>query len=258
MHRVSLWIIAFAAAGAVALGGCGDGKKADGNKPAGDGGKVTGNSGNTGGTTVTAPPPGSEAIPLTLPAPRFSGTPKNVPPGTRVVIQKGPIKPRPPFFAPKGVKNVAAGKPVSSSDMEPVIGKLTMLTDGNKEANEDAYVELGPGVQWVQLDLGKPFKIYAVVVWHEHKNPIVYRDVVVQVAKDKDFIDGVKALYNNDDDNSAGQGTGEEWGYFETNEGLLIDAKGVTSRFLRLYSNGNTGDDLNRYTEVEVYGEPAE
>jgi hypothetical protein len=242
------------------LSGCGGDKPRDGDKAKG-GANVTTTDANAGGgnAAVTAPPPpGSEAIPLKLPSPRFSGTPKNVPPGTRVIITKGPIKPRPPFYAPKGAVNVAAGKPVAASDMEPVIGKVTMVTDGNKEANEDAYVELGPGVQWVQVDLGKPFKIYAVVVWHEHKNPIVYKDVVVQVAKDKDFIDSVKTIYNNDDDNSAGQGIGEEWGFFETNEGLLIDAKGVTSRFVRLYSNGNTGDDLNRYTEVEVYAVPAE
>jgi len=40
-------------------------------------------------------------------------------------------------------------------------------------------------------------------------------------------------------------------------EGLLVDAKGVRGRYVRLYSNGNTVDELNRYTEVAVYGLPA-
>jgi len=230
-------------AGLGVLGGCGGGGA---------------NAGAGKGTKDAGPPPGMAAIPLKLPNPRFSGTPKNVPPGLRLPPAKGPAKPRPPFYAPKGATNVALGKPVTASDMDPVIGKVSMITDGNKEANEDAYVELGPGTQWVQIDLGKPFKIFAIVVWHEHKNPIVCHDVVVQIAKDKDFIDGVQTLFNNDDDNSAGLGTGEDYAYFETNEGLLIDAKGATSRYLRLYSRGNTADDLNRYTEVEVCGLPAE
>jgi len=198
-----------------------------------------------------------EPIPLELPKPRFSGTPKNIPPGTRVKITKGPTKPRAAFLAPKGVQNVALKKPVTSSDMEPVIGTLDLLTDGSKEAVEDAYVELGPEVQWVQVDLADAQKIYAMVLWHEHKDARVYKDVVVQVADDKDFITNVRTVYTNDHDNSAGLGLGEEWEYFETNEGLLIDCKGVVARYVRCYSKGSTADDLNRYTELEVYGLPA-
>ena len=46
-----------------------------------------------------------------------------------------------------------------------------------------------------------------------------------------------------------------EW--IETNEGRLIDAKGVKGRYVRLYSNGNTSNDMNHYIEIEVYGRPA-
>ncbi len=51
-------------------------------------------------------------------------------------------------------------------------------------------------------------------------------------------------------------GIGEGWGYFETYQGQLFPARGARARYVRLYSNGNTGDDLNRYTEVEVYALP--
>jgi hypothetical protein len=197
-------------------------------------------------------------IPLVLPKPRFSGTPKQVPPGTRIKPTTGPAKPRPDFYAPKGVQNVALKKPVIASDMEPVIGTLDLVTDGSKEAVEDAYVELGPAVQWVQIDLGAKYKVYAIVVWHEHKDARVYKDVVIQLADDKDFITNVQEVFNNDHDNTAGQGLGEEWEYFETNAGKLVDCKGKVGRYLRLYSNGSTADDLNRYTEVEVYGLPAQ
>ncbi len=212
---------------------------------------------NTVAVVAKAPAGDMEAIPLELPKPRFSGTPKNLPPGTRVKITKGPSKPRPPFLAPKGVKNVAFKRPVIASDMEPVIGTLDLITDGSKEAVEDAYVELGPGVQWVQVDLGAEYTIYAIVNWHEHKDPRVYKDVVIQVADDKDFITNVQTVYSNDHDNSAGLGLGEAWEFFETNEGHLIDCKGVKARYVRAYSNGNTADDLNRYSEIEVYALPA-
>jgi len=206
---------------------------------------------------ATAPAGDRVAIPLELPKPRFSGTPKNLPPGTRVKITAGPAKPREPFLAPKGAENVALKRPVTASDMEPVIGTLDLITDGSKEAVEDAYVELGPNVQWVQIDLGAQYSIYAIVTWHEHKDPRVYKDVVIQVADDKDFIKNVRTVFNNDHDNSAGLGLGEAWEFFETNEGQLVDCKGIKARYVREYSNGNTADDLNRYSEIEVYALPA-
>jgi hypothetical protein len=211
----------------------------------------------TDANAVAAPATSNIApLPLELPKPCIVGTFKNVPPGTHVKINKDPNKPRDPFLAPKGTRNVAFKRPVTASDMEPVIGTLDRITDGNKEAVEEAYVELGPGVQWVQIDLGSAMPIYAIVVWHEHKDPRVYHDVIIQVSDDKDFIENVRTIFNNDHDNSAGMGIGEDWGYFETNEGLLAPAKGVKARYVRLYSNGSTGDELNRYTEVEVYGLP--
>jgi hypothetical protein len=35
---------------------------------------------------------------------------------------------------------------------------------------------------------------------------------------------------------------------------LLIDTQGAEARYVRLRSNGNTENDLNHCTEVEVYG----
>jgi len=195
-------------------------------------------------------------IPLKLPRPVFVGTPKQIPPGT--TVEKPTGKPRPPFLAPPGVRNVALGKPVTSSDPEPIIGDLSLVTDGDKEATDGSYVELGPGVQWVQIDLKKKVKIYAIVFWHYHSDPRVYHDVIVQVSNDPDFVAGVKTLFNNDHDNSAGLGVGKDREYFETYEGKLVDAKGVVARYVRLYSNGSIADEANHYTEVEVYGLPAE
>lgn len=192
---------------------------------------------------------------LKLPRPAFKGTPTNIPPGTNLEPpRKGP---RPPFLALPGTKNVALNKPVTSSDREPIIGTMKLVTDGDNEAKEGSYVELGPGLQWVQIDLKEKYNIYAILVWHYHSSARVYHDVVVQVADDADFIENVRTLYNNDHDNSSGLGLGTEKEFWETYEGRLIDAKGATARYVRLYSKGSTADDQNHYIEVEVYGLPA-
>jgi len=193
-----------------------------------------------------------EPIMIDLPDAKFPGTPEAIIFGTHVEKSLGEA--RAPFKAPKGTTNVALKKPVRGSS-EPINVELKVITDGNKEA--DGYVELGPGRQYVQIDLGAEYNIYAVVIWHYHQQPRVYHDVVVQVSSDQDFLTDVKTVFNNDYDNSAGLGVGENLEWIETNEGRLIDSKGVKGRYVRLYSNGNTTDDFNHYTEVEVYGKPA-
>jgi hypothetical protein len=196
-------------------------------------------------------------IDIKLPKPMFVGTPQD----TKVENLEKPLgKARPPFLAPEGTKNVALGKPVASSDEEPIIGEIEMITDGDKEAADGSYVELGPFVQYVTIDLEAMYNIYAIVVWHYHKQARVYYDVVVQVADDADFITNVRTVFNNDINNSAGLGVGKDMHYTETNEGKLIDvlSQGIKARYVRLYSNGNTSNDLNHYIEVEVYGKPVQ
>jgi hypothetical protein len=195
-------------------------------------------------------------IDIKLPKPMFVGTPQD----TKVPNLEKPLgKARPPFLAPEGTTNVALGKPVSSSDEEPIIGEIEMITDGDKEAADGSYVELGPMLQYVTIDLEGMYEIYAIVVWHYHKQARVYFDVVVQVADDADFITNVRTVFNNDIDNSAGLGVGKDMHYTETNEGKLIDVMSqgdIKARYVRLYSNTNTSNDLNHYIEVEVYGKP--
>jgi len=208
-------------------------------------------------TAPAADTAGYVPIDIKLPKPMFVGTPQD----TKVPDLEKPLgKERPPFLAPAGTKNVALGKPVASSDEEPIIGEIEMITDGDKEAADGSYVELGPFVQHVTIDLEAMHEIYAIVVWHYHKQARIYFDVVVQVADDADFITNVKTVFNNDRDNSAGLGVGEDLHYTETNEGKLLDvlAQGIKARYVRLYSQGNTSNDLNHYIEVEVYGKPVQ
>jgi hypothetical protein len=188
-----------------------------------------------------------------LPQPMFIGTPQDfdVP-----NLEKPLGKPRPPFMAPEGTRNVALNRYVESSDKNPIIGDIEVITDGNKEAVDGSFVELASGKQHVTIDLEERHTLYAIYLWHYHLEARVYRDVIVQVSDDPDFIMGVTTLFNNDHDNSSGLGVGENLHYVETHEGKLIDARGAEGRFVRFYSNGNSYDGVNHYIEAAVYGKP--
>lgn len=196
-----------------------------------------------------------EQVPLITeyPKPMFVGTPVPL----DVPNLEKPSTNRPPFLVPAGTVNLAKGKTVTASDSEPLLGDLTLLTDGDKSAEEGAYTEFASGKQWVEVDLGAPCLLRAVYLWHFHLSPRVYHDVVVQVSDDPDFVSGVTTIFNNDHDNSSGFGIGGDLAYVETNHGKLIDAKGVKGRYVRCYSKGSTANGLNHYIEIEVFGQPA-
>ena len=191
-------------------------------------------------------------IDIQLPAPAFRGTPV---PMEEPNVEKPRGEPRPPFLAPEGTVNLALGRSVVCSDPIPTAGEVDLITDGDKEASDFGYLELRPGSEWVQIDLEERSTVYAVLLWHNHAEARVYRDVIVQVSDDPDFLD-CTTVFNNDYDNTSGLGIGSDMGYVETSEGKLIDCRGVEGRFVRLVSNGSTVDGKNHYTEVEIYGRP--
>lgn len=199
-----------------------------------------------------------EQVPLQikLPAPAFKGTPKDV--QLSSYVEPLSDKPRPLMMVPAGLKNVAPGKKITSSDKNATASTLEKIIDGDKEATDESIIFLRKGTQWVQLDLGAPHEVFAIVLWHAHNSAKVYHDIIVQAADDADFIENVRTLYNNDQDNTSGLGVGTDREYFETHEGRLINAKGVKARYFRFYSKGSTESALNEYTEIEVYGRPAQ
>jgi hypothetical protein len=185
-----------------------------------------------------------------LPPELIEGTPKpiNVP---RLV--QAPTK-APEFFVPEGTVLLSKGKPVTGSDNNPIIGSLDLITDGDKDAGEGYFVELLDGLQWVQIDLEKSAAIHAIWLWHFHSQKRAYHDVIVQISDDPQFKTGVTTVFNNDYDLSANLGKASDNPYVETRFGLLVDGKGTKGRYVRLYSNGNTSNEMNHYIEVEVFG----
>ena len=127
-----------------------------------------------------------EKVPLQskLPKPLFAGTPS---PFKVANLEKPRKGKRPAFMVPAGTINLATGKTVTSSDDWPVIGELEFVTDGDKEGEEGYYVELGPNLQHIQIDLQKSTAIYAILIWHYHGQPRVYHDVIVQISNDPEF-----------------------------------------------------------------------
>lgn len=189
-----------------------------------------------------------------LPLPTLKGTPEDLPSGPNIdpPSDKAPT----PLQVPKDVTNVAAGKSVTSS-VEPFFGELSQITDGKKEAYDNDAVEMKKGTQWVQVDLGAEYTIYAIVMWHDHRYIQAMRDVILQVSNDPEFKTGVTTLFNNDTDDSSGLGVGTDREYFEMKFGRAVPVKGVNARYVRGYTKGSNQTSLNCWQEIQVYALPA-
>ena len=192
-----------------------------------------------------------EPLVTALPKPLVVGTPAPIKVENLEPTQTGKA---PPFLVPKGATNLALKRPVTSSDAQPLLGEVELVTDGDKDGSEGTYLEMAKGPQWVQVDLGASSEVNALVVWHFHAQARVYLGVVAQVSDDPDFISGVTTIYNNDLRNLVGQGAGKDPTYIETYQGRVIDGKNAVGRYVRLYSSGNTSNAMNHYVEVEVWG----
>ena len=153
---------------------------------------------------------------------------------------------------PARVTLLSRAAPVSSSDPAP-LGDLSLVTDGDKEGDDGYFVDLLPGQQWVQIDLGEVRELWVIWTWMYHKQLVLYNDVIIQVASEEDFRDA-RVVFNNDHDNTSGMGSGGDESWVETSMGHPVRLNGVTGRYVRLYSNGRNIDDTNHWIEVEVYG----
>jgi hypothetical protein len=232
---MKIQLILLSAISAFILTGCGGSKEESG---------TTGSSASAaaGGMVLTTdiPPELIEGTPQPINAPNLEQAPTTVP----------------QLMVPEGTVLLSRDKPVTGSDDFPIIGELSYLTDGDKEAGEGYFTEFMDGLQWVQIDLEQSAAISAVWVWHYHSQKRAYHDVVIQISDDPEFQSGVTTLFNNDYDNSAGLGKGSDNPYVESRFGKVVSGNGIVARYVRLYSAGNTSNDMNHYIEVEVFGVP--
>lgn len=207
---------------------------------------------NSGANDLGTGTVGGVALTTDIPKEVIEGSPR---PKSKVALMPE-LKKFPTFLVPEGTVLLSKGKTVTSSDDFPILGDLTFVTDGDKEAGEGYFLELLEGTQWVQIDLAQSNPLYAVILWHFHGQKRVYNDVIVQVSDDPEFKTGVTTLFNNDYDDSSGLGKGGDLGYVESRFGLLLNGKGTKGRYVRCYSKGNSSNEMNHYIEVEVFGKP--
>ena len=207
-----------------------------------------------GGGSSSGGPADGVVLETALPPELIEGTPKPIKEPNLVAA---PTK-APDLRVPEGTVLLSKDKPVTGSDDFPIIGELSLITDGEKEAGEGYFVEILDGLQWAQIDLEASAEISAIWIWHFHSQKRAYKDVIVQISDDPEFKAGVTTVFNNDYDDSAKMGKGSDKPYVETRFGKAISVDGVKGRYVRLYSQGNTSNDMNHYIEVEVYGKPAE
>lgn len=165
---------------------------------------------------------------------------------------------RAPFMMPVGTVNLARSRPVRCSDESTVIGDPAQITDGLMKSDEFHFVELGPGLDWVQIDLGAVRTIQGIVVWHYYRAPVIYNDVVVRIADEPSFQHPV-TLFNNDHDNSSGLGRGSDPAFYSRWWGEIIDARGgfyegTPARYVRVYTADGVEGEPTRFVEVAVYG----
>ena len=82
---------------------------------------------------------------LKLPPPAFKGTPKDF--KLTDLIEPLSDKPRPPMMVPAGLKNLAKGTKLTSSDKNAKSADLEKLTDQDKEASDQSIIFLRKGPQ---------------------------------------------------------------------------------------------------------------
>lgn len=149
--------------------------------------------------------------------------------------------------------NLSAGiaPTFSSSASDPPPSKLT---NGNTASTD--YVTVGSPDQLVyaQIDLGALKDISQIKMWHFYTDGRTYKDVVVQLSQTSDFSSYVTTVFNNDKDNSSGQGYGSDAEYAESANGKTLTFAPVTARYARFWSKGNSVNTNSNYVELQIFG----
>lgn len=200
-----------------------------------------------------APQPAADTqlveMPIPLPPPLPLNPDIPIPPGVEIPTT------HPTIIAPRNAVNLALHRPVTSSDPNPTWGFLGMITDGDKSSGEGRIVDVGPGRQWIQVDLGRECDIYGISIWRDYAAERIYDAMIVQLSDDADFIKDVWTVYDNDVKNWIGMGYGNRPRYVEAYQGKTIPVKRLTARYVRIWSLSDDGTE--KFVEVEVYGVPA-
>ncbi|QJD87763.1 glycoside hydrolase family 18 protein [Cohnella herbarum] len=150
--------------------------------------------------------------------------------------------------AQAATQNVAAGKTPSSN---ATLTNALRSTDGLSN-DSNLFTEAGSGKKYIQIDFGASYYLNKIAIWHYFADSRTYKDVIVKLSDSSAFSSSV-TIFNNDADNSSGQGAGTDAEYAESAAGKKISFNPVKARYLRIYSNGSSVNAYNHYVEVEAW-----
>lgn len=147
--------------------------------------------------------------------------------------------------------NVALDKvPTFSS---PIAQEAENGTDGVSN-NSNAWVGLTTtGLGWMQVDFGQSYDVDKIKLWQYFADGRTYHDVIVQLSNDPTFSSGVTTVFNNDTNNSAGQGVGTDSEYAESAAGKTMTFTKINARYARFWANGNSKINANSWVDAQVY-----
>ena len=147
--------------------------------------------------------------------------------------------------------NVALNKAVTASGPFYNGTSGAIVVDGNKDTA--GWADVGPNAQWVQVDLGQTYGLSRLRLWHYYGDARTYNDVIVQVSDSPDFSTRT-TVFNNDSDNSSGQGVGTDAPYAETAAGKeILFSSGVRGRYIRTWVNGSNVNASGHFVELEAW-----
>jgi len=145
--------------------------------------------------------------------------------------------------ARKGLKNLALGRPVTTSFAQPTHGRRECVTDG-KTGDYLGYGGAGKGRGWVQVDLGEVRPVGAVGVWHYFRDGRAYHGNRVLLSSTGKFSGEETVVFDSAKD-------GE---YRETPAGRIFLFKPVPARYVRNELDRNTANASAQWAELAVYG----
>ena len=152
------------------------------------------------------------------------------------------------------------GTPLLMAQFDPNTTELKPdeINDGNVDRFQSVIkvnqtgLKSDPGVVgWAIFDLGETH--YVEEIRTSFWNDWAFVDVVMQFASDENFTQDVVTVYNNDTDNSVGQGFGTDGVYSDAvdkTQNIHISARG---RYFRVTNKGN-GQSYSLFTEIQLYG----
>lgn len=146
-------------------------------------------------------------------------------------------------FVKKKYINLTSNATITSNDtilnVQNLYDNIVQLVTG--------FVDIHAGIKWLKFDLGSIYNISNINIWH-YPDGRTYHDVIIQISNDD--INWI-TLFNNDINNSAGQGIGTDSEYAEGFAGKKLTLN-QNARYVKLWSNGSTQDQNSHYTEVEI------